>query len=246
MTTTLTSPDPAAAAESPLRILRIAANLLPVEVVETRRSRKVRRIVLAALVVFVVALAGWYGSASHQTSAARSDLTKVEDDVQRLLRQQNAFTEVVATQAESLAVTTQLSALLADDLQWSRLLRSLQAAAPTDVRVTAVSGTLTPRAADGAAAGAGATAGGQAESQLPSTSGEKSIGALVVTGSGASQVTVAAFVDALGKVSGVGNPLFSGANLQDGALNFSVRLDITASALSGRYTAKSGTGSGAS
>jgi Tfp pilus assembly protein PilN len=246
MTTTLTSPEPAASAQPAVRMLP-TANLLPVEVVENRRTRKVRRAVLVALGVFVLLLAGWYGYAKYQTSIARSDLTSVEDDVQRLLRQQNDFKEVVTAQAESRAIRTQLSALLADDLQWSRLLRSLQAAAPRGVQVTGVSGVITTRAADGAPAAAapGGATGGQTE-QLPSTSGEKAVGTLTVTGSGTSKVTVAAYVDALGKVSGLGNPLFGGANLQDGMLQFSVRLDITASALSGRYTKNSGAASGGS
>jgi Tfp pilus assembly protein PilN len=243
MATTLRPPERAASAERAPRPLLIAANLLPVEIVESRRGRKVKRIVLCALVGFVALLAAWYALASYQTSTARSSLRGVQDDAQRLVAQQHAFDEVVGIQAESRAISTALSFLLADDLQWSRLLSSLQKAAPKDVPLTSVSGALrssttttttTTTTTSSGASGSGSSA---AAAQLPGTSGEESIGTLTITGSGNSKATVAAYVDALGKVPGLGNPLLGDATLQNGALQFTVRVDITASALGGRYTA---------
>lgn len=235
MATTLRPPERAASAERAPRPLPIAANLLPVEIVESRRGRKVKRIVLCALVGFVALLAAWYALASYQTSTARSSLRGVQDDAQRLVAQQHAFDEVVGIQAESRAISTALSFLLANDLQWSRLLSSLQKAAPKDVRLTSVSGAL--RSSTTTSSGAGGNGSSAAAAQLPGTSGEESIGTLTITGSGNSKATVAAYVDALGKVPGLGNPLLGDATLQNGALQFTVRVDITASALGGRYAA---------
>jgi Tfp pilus assembly protein PilN len=240
MTTTLATSQPAVPVEGELRILRIAADLLPVEIVESRRTRKVRRIVLAGLVVFAVLLGGWYARASQQTSAARASLSSAEDEALRLLRQQRAFADVVRVQAESQAVRVQLSALLAGDLPWSRLLSSLRRAAPTGVQVSSVTGTVTV----GIIGGAG-DAGAEA-SRLPDTSGEKSVGTLIVAGSGTDKAAVAAYVDALAELRGLGNPLLGDVTQQDGAVRFTVRLDITGSALGGRYTAKSATGTGGS
>jgi Tfp pilus assembly protein PilN len=235
MTTTLMPPEIAVSAEGALRLLPIVANLLPAEIVESRRVRRVRRIVLSAVAAFVVLLAVWYGLASHQTSTARGSLSTAEDNVARLQQQQRAFTDVVKTQADSQAIRAQLAALLAEDLQWSRLLSALQDVAPTGVQVTGVSGALT--AETGGAGGSG-SAGGSAGVRLPNTSGEKPIGTLTVTGTGTSKSTVAEYVDALAKVSGFASPLLGDAILQDGVLQFTVRLDITESALSGQYTSK--------
>lgn len=241
MTTTLASSQPVVPVEGELRILRIAADLLPVEIVESRRTRKVRRIVLTALVVFAVLIGAWYAHASRQTAAARASVSSAEDEALRLLRQQRAFADVIGVQAESQAVRVQLSALLAGDLSWSRLLSSLRRAAPTGVRITSVTGAVTA----GITGGSGDD-GGVGAARLPDTSGEKSVGSLIVAGSGTTKAAVAAYVDALAEVRGLGNPLLGDATQQDGEVRFTVRLDITESALGGRYTPKSGTGTGGS
>jgi hypothetical protein len=56
VTTTVHLP---ALGERTLRIPAVSANLLPVEIIEARHSRKVRRAIVAALAVFVLGLAGW-------------------------------------------------------------------------------------------------------------------------------------------------------------------------------------------
>lgn len=238
MTTMITQPDPAASTERALRLLPITANLLPVEVVESRRGRRVRRIVLSALAAFVAVLGGWYGLARYETSTARTELAAAEDAAQGLLRQQRAFAEVVGVQAQSEVVEAQLAALFADDLQWSRLLASVQRAAPGGIQVTGITGALD---ADDEAA---AASSGTAATVLPNTSGSELIGTVTVTGRGSTKAAVAAYVDALGRVRGLGNPLLNDATVQDGALQFTIRLDLTEAALGGRYTADSGDGTG--
>jgi Tfp pilus assembly protein PilN len=238
MTTTLTPSEPAATDELTLRILPIAANLLPVEIVAFRRGRKLRRRVLSGLAGFVVLLGAWYGLARYQTSTADANLTAAGDDAQVVLHQQRAFADVVTVQAQSKAITTQLSTLLAHDLPWSALLASLQDAAPPGVQVTGVSGALTPDTT-AAAAGSRATA-----NDLPNTSGEELVGRLVLTGTSTGQVAVAAYLDALAKTSGLGNPMLNGVLAQGAQLQFTIRLDITGAALGGRYTATGADGSG--
>jgi Tfp pilus assembly protein PilN len=232
MATTLKSPVPAAPAGRAPRIPPIAANLLPVEIIETRRIRKVRGIVVSALVVFALLLGGWFGQARYQTAEARQSLRTAESDVQRLTRQQQAFATVVAVQAESQAIRSDLAVLLANDLRWARLLSSLRKAAPADVQINGAFGSLV--------SGATSSGGGSAAPQLPSASGEAPIGTLTVTGSGATKMAVAAYVDALGNLPGLANPLLGDATLQEGAVQFTVRLDITRAALGGRYTSKGG------
>jgi hypothetical protein len=56
---------------------------------------------------------------------------------------------------------------------------------------------------------------------------------------------VAAYVDALGKIKGLGNPLLGDMTRQEGLLRFTVRLDLTSAGLGGsRYSSGGGTGSG--
>jgi Tfp pilus assembly protein PilN len=236
MTATMTPAEPLAAADPALRMVPITANLLPVEIIEARRGRALRMHVLRGVGAVLVLVIAWYGLASYQTSAARDSLASAEAQSQRLLRQQRAFAELATTQAQSRAISAQLRTLLASDLQWSRLLDAVQAAAPKGVQITGVSGAL--------AAGAKGGRTSAKATQLPSTSGDRTIGTLTVTGSASSKPAVAACVDALAKVEGLANPLLGSASLQNKAVQFTVRLDITSAALGGRYSAKRNNGSG--
>ena len=219
-TSTLTKTAPSV--EGPLRIPAIEANLLPVEIVEARRGRLARRLVVTCLVVFTVLITAWYGQARYKTSVAAGTLQSAEDDAQRVLRQQREFSDLVATRAESQAIDARLSGLLAADLQWSRLLFSLRMQVPRGVRVTGAVGALNDDPAALAAAEA------RTEGAV--------VGRLTVTGSGEDRAAVATYLDRLGKITGLANPLLNSATVAQGAVQFSVQLDITTAALGGRFT----------
>jgi Tfp pilus assembly protein PilN len=225
MATTLVTPDPAAPTTYTPRMLAIAVNLLPPEIVESRQGRRVRRVVLSALAAFTVLLGVWYGLASYQTSSARDEVSGAQGDVERLARLQKPFASLISAQNESRAIGAQLSSLLAGDLQWAHLLSSLREAAPEGVRITTVAGGLS--SPDGGS--------GAAVSRLPNTSGQKVIGTLTVTGSAPSKAAVAEYLDALAKVPGFANPLLDTVTAPEKTADFSLRLDITNSALGGRY-----------
>ncbi|GIH89968.1 PilN domain-containing protein [Planobispora siamensis] len=235
MTATTVQPGPAVPAQDPFRTLPIAADLLPPEIVAARRGRRVRAVVLSALGVFVLALAGWYVFAGYQTAAKEEELVTAEAEVQRLTRDQNEFSELVTTQSEVETINGQLSALLATDLQWADLLSATRKAAPDGVSVTGVTGQIKDPAAGDAVD----------ENALPNTSGKELVGELTITGTGEDKKTVAAYVDALGKVTGLGNPLLTDAHEMisdtdstgDTDVDFTVRADITGSALGGRFSA---------
>jgi hypothetical protein len=232
MATTLMAPEPATPAERAPRMLAIAVNLLPPEIVGSRHGRKARRWVLSAVAAFTVLLGAWYGAASYQTSLARGELSSAQSDVERLSRQQRPFGELIGAQNESRAISAQLSALLAGDLQWSQLLSAAQAATPQGVHITEASGALTP------ANGAGGS--GAASQGLPGTSAAKLIGTLTITGTSTGKPAVAAYLDALAKAPGLANPFLVRAATENGVFTFVARLDITGSALGGRFTATTG------
>jgi Tfp pilus assembly protein PilN len=220
-----TSPGGHAVDERSLRIPDIGADLLPVEIIDTRRTRKVRRTVITAVAGFTVFLAAWYGLALFETSTATDNLTQAEDNVQALTRQQRDYTELVGLQAESKKVNQQLQSLLGDDLQWSRLLSSLQAVAPAGISVTGVTAALKV---------ASVTPGTNTE--MPTGASGTPIGTVTITGKGSSKTVIAAYVDALAKVPGVANALPGDISQQQAGLSFSVHMDITKAVLGGRYS----------
>ncbi len=197
---------------------------------ESRRGRKARRAALSGLAGFAVLLGAWYGLVWQKTSTVRSGLASAQDDVTRLQRQQDAFAAVVNAQAQSRAIRTQLGSLLGNDLRWSALLSSVRSAAPRGVVLTGLSGTLASQSASTGAAASTTAA------QLPGPAGAKAIGTLTITGAATSKVAVAAYLDALASLGRVDNPVLSTVALQGELFSFSVRVDITRSALGGRYT----------
>ncbi|MGI5169963.1 PilN domain-containing protein [Spirillospora sp. CA-253888] len=232
----MTFPDTALAPEAGTRAERwrvpaIAADLLPPEITDARRNRRVRRAVLTGLAACTALLAVAGGAGVYRTAAARGDLADAERRIQELQHRQQSFGELVRAQQETAATGTRLSALLAEDLSWARLLTELRTAAPSGVRVIGVSASLTSagRAAPGAAAAAPA--------------GQRKIGGVTITGSAWSNASAAAYLDALAEVRGVAAPDLTDATRQDGKVRFTLRLDLTSAALGGRHS-RTGGGTG--
>ncbi len=214
--------------ERSLRIPDISVDLLPVEITATRRTRTVRRVVVASVAVFAVVLAGWYGMAIQETRTANENLTTAQDRVQSLTRKQHSYTELVKVQGDAKTISDQLSSLMAKDLQWSRLLQSLQSAAPDGITLTGVTAAL---ATDETA---GSSASGKTNTDA--------IGTLTLGGVGTSKTVIAAYVDALARVRGVANALPGDVTQQSSGLQFSVHMEITKAALGGRFAKAIGTG----
>lgn len=212
------------------RIPAVAANLLPSEIIDARRMRKVRRMVIFTIIPFLAMLAGWYVLASVQTSLAERDLAQAEDGVQFLQQQQKKFSEVTRARAESADIGEQLKTLFAGDIAWAELVRPLQSVAPEGIVLTDVSALKATSGSAGAQPAGGTVA--------------EPVGLLTVSGRAPSKAVAASYVDALGRVHGLANPLLTSAVNKDGLLQFTVQVDITADAVGGRYTAASDKGSG--
>ena len=204
----------------------VAANLLPYEVVDGRRTRTVRRAVIFAMVPVLAVLAGWYVLATVRISLAERDLARAEKDTTFLQQQEQAYSEVTRTRAKSAQIIGQLHKLFADDIAFAKLFRPLQDVAPAGIKLTDLSASKTT--------GKGGAAG------LPGAPGEQVVGRLTVAGSAPSKAVVASYVDALVAVHGIANPLLTNVATSDNGVRFSVQADITADAVGGRYTVESG------
>ncbi len=220
--------EPIAAPERTRRLLPIAADLLPVEIVDSRRARKARRSMLAGIAALVVVLSGWYGYAVYQTSVARVGLTGAEADVSRVQKRQDQFAALVRVQTETGTIRGQLSSLMTDDLPWSSLIGPALGDATGGVKIEEITGALVEAAAT---TPAGAV-------QLPNTTGHKLVGQLTVKGFAPNKDGVAGYVDALARVPGLGNPYVTDATPHDGVVEFTVQLDVTDSVLGGRFATK--------
>jgi len=217
-----------AAPERARRLLPIAANLLPSEIVDSRRARKVRRSVLVAIVALVVLLTAWYGWAVYETSVARVGLSGAQSDVVRAQKKQAQFNDLVQAQSQSAAIHAQLSAVMAEDLPWSSVTGPVLTKVPAGMRLKQATANLP----DPSKAPAPAVA-------LPNASGQKLIGTLTVEGQAPDKAVIAQYVDSLAQVKGLANPYVTSAvPSSDGtAIVFTLQFDVTDAVLGGRFTA---------
>ena len=219
-------PRQLATAGDELRLLPISAELLPVEIAEARYSRRVRQAVVAFVAACLLLLTAWFGQAWYQTFLARDGVDSTAAQMRRLVIQERAFTELVSTDAESLTIRTLLARLLVLDLQWSSLLSAVQHAAPTGVTFSNINVVIVTNT------GAGSPTATTPPADVATTS---TIGALVVTGAATTQAGVAACSDRLAALPGVANPIVGSAIVQNGLVQFTIRLDLDRSLLSGHY-----------
>ncbi len=223
MATTLMPLDPATTPQRAQRLLTIAANLLPAEIIAARRAKAVRTRVIAVLAAVVLLLGGWYGFAAYQAKLAQDELDAARAEQATLAAQQARYDEVVKMQADSTAISASLSTLFANDMRWATLLGTLRTdAAATNVKVTSVNGNVAPTEAAGAA-------------KLPSTTDDKVIGTLTITGTGPDKRSIAAYLDRLGRADSLANLYLTSATRNDKSEQFNLTADITGQALGGRY-----------
>lgn len=207
-----------------LPLLPISADLMPQEIVNDRRDRKVRGLVIIAVAIFTALLASFYLIARYQTSLAEQDLADAQAEVTTLTDKQQDFKELTETKEASKKITDQLKVLLANDLQWGPLLTSVRGLAPKDVLIKGITGALSD---DGTA---------ENPNNLPKTYEGKQIGYLNIVGTSPDKASIAALSEALGKVQGLGDPLVSEVASVEKGFRFGIRVDITSAALGGRYT----------
>lgn len=230
MATTLMPLDPATSPQRVTRVLTISADLLPAEIIGTRRARWVRRLVCTLLALFIALLGGWYGFASYRTSQTQQEADALSSEA-RLLQQQHQtrYADVVDVRNATNVINKQLAVLLANDLRWAALFDTLRSTgAPAGIVISGVNGELASTTSEA----------GAAETALPSASGVRTIGTLVVTGDAPNKPALARYVDALAGLKVVANPYLSSAAESEGAVQFNLRVDITADALGGRFSSK--------
>jgi Tfp pilus assembly protein PilN len=223
---------------STLTTTRIAAlprvNLLPPEIEEQRRFRKVQ----VGLIGGVVVAAGIVGAlavlANSQVNDAQSELDAAKSQEKALQVQVNSFAEVPLVYAQVEAAEAQLAQAMGQEIRWSYFLNDISLRTPGKVWLTSMSVTQNVDAA--AAAVAAPT---PADGVM--TPG---IGTVQFEGKGFTHNDVASWLDALAKQKGLTQPYFSSSTKEEigneSAVTFSSQATITEDALSKRYTEKAG------
>lgn len=205
-------------------------NLLPPEIGERRRLKKVQTGLGAGVAAAAVVVGALTLLAMAQVDSAQEDLDASKSRGVRLQAEANKFAEVPLVYAQVEAAEAQLGQAMGQEVRWSFFLNDLSLKTPNKVWLTKMS---VAQNVD--------TASAVAESGSYLTAG---LGSVTFEGHGFAHNDVAAWLDALAKQKGLSQPYFTKSERTEigtrDTVKFASQATITEEALSGRYTQKAG------
>lgn len=196
-------------------------NLLPIEIIESRRFRRTQVVLGGLVVVVVLAIAGATVWAQTEVTAADKDLVVAQATVTTLQQEQAKFSAVPRVVSMLEAAQNARMLALGNEVLMHTYLNELDGARPAGIDLTGLTLGLQPALTADPLAPTG-------------------IGTITVTGTAVRYDQVSAWMDALDKVNGTAATSLTNATRNDTGLTFSSSSVITADALSGRYQKKAG------
>ena len=170
-------------------------NLMPPEVQVGRRIRRIKRRIIVAVVMIVVASAAGLGWFKLDASEAGSGLAAEQAAVAALRAEQQTYADLLRVDLVAKEIDKSLTSVMGDDVLWDQCLVALSESTPAGVTITGVTVALndiTDAAAGDVPVGSGSLDG----------SGEEHLGSLTITGLAPSHAVVAAWSDSLTDVPG--------------------------------------------
>jgi Tfp pilus assembly protein PilN len=205
-------------------------NLLPPEIAEAKRMRRVQAGLGAAVAVSVLAVVGLYYNAHSGVGAAQDQVAQAQADNTRLQQQLTQYQNVTALKDRVSEAETNLQQAMGPQVLWSHVFSDLSLTLPGNVWMTELQAQL--GTSDGTSAPGGITGA------LPSAD---AIGAISLKGSALGHRDVAAMLSSLAKEKGFKDPFFTKAseavvqNTTKKVDEFEMTTNLTSKALSGRY-----------
>jgi Tfp pilus assembly protein PilN len=204
-------------------------NLLPPEIEEARKFRKVQAGLGAGVFASLLVVAGLFVLATNQVNDANDQLDASKATGTQLQAQADKYKTVPLVYAQVDAAEAQLSRAMGKEIRWSYLLNDLSLRTPNKVWLA----DMTVAQSDTVASTAGSTA--------YLTPG---IGTIQFSGHAKEYKDVATWLDLLAKQKGFAQPYFTNANKEKigtfNAVHFDSKVSITEDALSKRYIQKAG------
>jgi Tfp pilus assembly protein PilN len=207
-------------------------NLMPPEIAETERLRRLQRAMAGAVVVSAVLVGGLYWHTKQGVTSAQNQLTAAEAQHSSLQVKYNSLNDVqqVFTQVQAKRLLVQDA--MGQEIRWSFVLNDLTTAVPDNVWLSGMTAqeTATPGSTAAPIVGADGTTSG--------------VGNIVFTGMAFRHNDVANWLDSMAGVKGFADPSFTSSIKQSLApkilVNWNSTVILSATALSNRYTPKAG------
>lgn len=200
-------------------------NLLPPEIAEAARFRKVQMGLAGGVLAAVGVVALLYVGASGSLSDANTELQSSQATGTQLQAETAKYRDVTAVYAQAAAAEAMLTQAMGEEVRYSQFLNDLSLTVPENVWVKNVSFV-------------------QAAAPPALGSTEPGIGTATFTGVGFKHDDVAVWLESLAKQKGYANPYFSSSTEvligTRTTVDFSSTVTLTPDALSKRYTAPAG------
>jgi Tfp pilus assembly protein PilN len=207
-------------------------NLLPPEIAETARFRRIQIGLGGAVLAAVGIVALLYVGASSSVSSAQGELDAANAKNTSLQAETTKYRDVTAVYARAAAAEAMLTQAMGQEVRYSQLMTDLSLTVPESVwlkSLTFTQSAAAPTAAASTTAVAGAVPG---------------IGSVTFTGIGFSHDDVAVWLESLAGQKGYANPYFSSSTEAllgtRKTVNFTSTATLTPAAYSGRYTKPAG------
>ncbi|MFL6137823.1 MAG: PilN domain-containing protein [Frankiaceae bacterium] len=207
-------------------------NLLPPEIADARRFKRVQMALGGAVALAVLAVGGLYYQAHSGVSAANDDVTRAQQEGTSLQHELTTYQNVTAVKSQVETAEGYLHQAMGPQVLWSHYLSDLTLTLPGNVWLTTMQINLVGQAG----ASSGSSQGVQGA--LPAAD---AIGAVELQGSALSQRDVAAVLASIAKEKGFNNSYLTKSveavitNSTKKVANFDVTVNVTMKALSGRY-----------
>jgi Tfp pilus assembly protein PilN len=202
-------------------------NLLPIEIIESRRFRRTQMMLGGAVLGAVVLAGAGTFLAERSIGDAKDQLAVSQAQVMALQAEQAKFAAVPAVIAQVDAAVAARSQAMASDVLWYRYLNEVDGARPAGVELSGMTVAVTTAVAPTTSNSPLAAAG---------------IGAVTFEGTTDQYEQVSTWLEAVNKITGFSSPLLTNAAKADstGIVTFSMSAVIDTDALSDRYTKDAG------
>jgi hypothetical protein len=207
----------------------ITANLLPPEVLNARRLKVIRKMIIAALIAVVVLGGAGYAYAFFQQRSAQSQLSAEQANTSRLQAAQSKYASVVALTGTIAQIKGELATVMTGDVDATNLVNAVVSRQPAGGTITQLQLSLAAGSSQGSAASAGSGA------SALDNSGQAQIGSISLTGTARAMPDVAAFVNALGTVPGIVGVYPTSQQVNGSAVQYTIQLALTDKLLTHRY-----------
>jgi hypothetical protein len=212
----------------------IHVDLTPVELLDSRRLRTVRRLIVAAFVLLLAGLGAADFLAAARVDTARTRLADEQTSNTRLQSQQRSYRGTVETENSINQIRTQLARLMARDVDVAAVSTAIGSRLPPGMTVAELGLSVTTDDRSGAG-----SAGSGGASNLD-TSGQQHIGAVTLSGTARRMTDVSTLVDRLRTMNGVVEPYPTATQQTTKGVTFSVQLTLTDRLLTHRFDFQAG------